>query len=144
LISLVQVRALPGWMAILIIGREFAVTGLRGIAAASGYTIKASDLGKTKMVAQVVSVSLVMMSVRNPTLTSYALIGMWVVVFFSVVSAVMYFLKFWRKVDIEVKSRTRRDLLRMERRQKRAEMLAMREHARQAMAKESVAKRAAN
>src|SRR6266702_6698661 len=49
LISLVQVRVLPGWMAILIIGREFAVSGLRSIAAAEGYTIKASDLGKTKM-----------------------------------------------------------------------------------------------
>src|SRR5438067_12600861 len=41
LISLVQVRALPGWMAILIIGREFAVSGLRSIAAAEGYTIRA-------------------------------------------------------------------------------------------------------
>ena len=53
LVSLVQVRALPGWMAILIISREFAVSGLRGIAAAEGYVIRASDLGKTKMVAQV-------------------------------------------------------------------------------------------
>src|SRR4029077_3345291 len=44
LISLVQIRALPGWMAILIVGREFAVSGLRSIAAAEGYTIKASDL----------------------------------------------------------------------------------------------------
>ena len=57
LISLVQVRVLPGWMAILIIGREFAVSGLRQIAAAEGYTIKASDLGKTKMLSQVVAVS---------------------------------------------------------------------------------------
>ena len=48
LISLVQVRALPGWMAILIIGREFAVSGLRSIAAAEGYTIKASDLGQNQ------------------------------------------------------------------------------------------------
>src|SRR3982751_4267860 len=53
LISLVQVRSLPGWMAVLIIGREFAVTGLRSIAATEGYTIKASDLGKTKMFSQV-------------------------------------------------------------------------------------------
>jgi len=142
LISLVQVRALPGWMAILIIGREFAVTGLRSIAAAAGYTIKASDLGKTKMVAQVVSVSLVMLSIRNPALTPYSLAGMWIVVFFSVVSAVMYFLKFWRKVDVEVKLRSRRDLLRMERRQKRAEMLAMKEHARQALEKQAAMKRA--
>ena len=44
-------------MAILIIGREFAVSGLRSIAAAEGYTIKASDLGKTKMFCQVVAIS---------------------------------------------------------------------------------------
>src|ERR1700674_1622722 len=45
LVSLVQVSVLPGWMAILIVGREFAVSGLRSIAAAEGYTIKANDLG---------------------------------------------------------------------------------------------------
>ncbi|MEP7367422.1 MAG: CDP-diacylglycerol--glycerol-3-phosphate 3-phosphatidyltransferase [Acidobacteriota bacterium] len=144
LISLVQVRALPGWMAILIIGREFAVTGLRSIAASAGYIIKASDLGKTKMVAQVVAITLVMLSVRTPSWTPYAMVGMWVVVFFSVVSAIMYFLKFWRMVDVEVKSRRRRDLLRMERRQKRLEMLAMRARAQEAMEKAPVAKRATN
>ena len=68
LISLVQVRALPGWMAILIIAREFAVSGLRSIAAAEGYIIRASDLGKTKMVAQVVAISCVMLSMRHAAL----------------------------------------------------------------------------
>src|SRR5689334_6812040 len=56
LISLVQIRILPAWIAILIVGREFAVSGLRSIAAAEGYTIKASDLGKTKMFCQVVAI----------------------------------------------------------------------------------------
>src|SRR5271157_1085166 len=65
LISLVQVRALPGWIAIVIIGREFAVSGLRAIAAAEGYTIKASDLGKTKMLSQVVAISCMLLSVRH-------------------------------------------------------------------------------
>lgn len=48
LISLVQIRAIPAWMVVLIIGREFAVSGLRSIAAAEGYTIAASDLGKPR------------------------------------------------------------------------------------------------
>ena len=129
LISLVQTRALAGWMAILIIGREFAVTGLRSIAASAGYTIKASDLGKTKMVSQVAAVSLVMLSQRDAWLAPYAHAGMWVVVFFSVASAVMYFLKFWRKVDAEIKLRRRKDLLRLERRQKRMEARAAAEAA---------------
>src|SRR5438067_12641387 len=49
LISLVAKARVPAWMVILIVGREFAVSGLRSIAAASGYTIRASDLGKSKM-----------------------------------------------------------------------------------------------
>src|SRR3954452_21788819 len=69
LISLVQVHAAPAWMAVLIIGREFAVSGLRGIAAAEGYTIKASELGKTKMIAQVVAISFLLLSIRHPALS---------------------------------------------------------------------------
>ena len=53
-------------MAILIIGREFAVSGLRSIAAAEGYTIRASDLGKTKMFSQVVAVSCMLLSGPAP------------------------------------------------------------------------------
>src|SRR6266545_1453873 len=62
LISLVQIRAVPAWMVILIIGREFAISGLRSIAASEGYIIKASDLGKTKMVSQVVAIALVLLA----------------------------------------------------------------------------------
>jgi CDP-diacylglycerol---glycerol-3-phosphate 3-phosphatidyltransferase len=39
LVSLVDIHRVPAWMVILIIGREFAVSGLRSIAAAGGYTI---------------------------------------------------------------------------------------------------------
>src|SRR5258705_6689495 len=81
LVSLVQTRNIPGWMAILIIGREFAVTGLRSIAAAESYTIQASDLGKTKMVTQVVAVSMVMISIHWPQFRPWADVGMWLVVF---------------------------------------------------------------
>ena len=70
LISLVQIRVLPGWMAILIIGREFAVSGLRAIAASEGYIIRASDLGKTKMLSQVVAIACMMMSIRYAQLAA--------------------------------------------------------------------------
>lgn len=120
LVSLVQVRVIPGWMAILVIGREFAVTGLRGIAAASGITIKASDLGKTKMLAQVIAISLLMLSMSNASLMPYAMFWMWGVVFFGVASAVQYFLKFWRKLDLDIKMRRRQELLELERQRRRA------------------------
>jgi CDP-diacylglycerol--glycerol-3-phosphate 3-phosphatidyltransferase len=125
LISLVQVRALPGWMAILIIGREFAVSGLRAIAAAEGYTIRASDLGKTKMVSQVVAISCMLLSLRHPALRRPGMILMWGVVFFALLSAFSYFGKFWRKVDEGVKNRRRRELLTLERKRQRA---AVRRH----------------
>lgn len=120
LISLVQVRVLPGWMAILIIAREFAVSGLRSIAAAEGYTIKASDLGKTKMLSQVIAISCMLLSIRYTALHLASMILMWIVVFFALLSAVSYFRKFWRKVDERVKNRRRRELLTLERRRQRA------------------------
>jgi CDP-diacylglycerol--glycerol-3-phosphate 3-phosphatidyltransferase len=121
LISLVQIRLLPGWMAILIIGREFAVSGLRSIAAAEGYTIGASDIGKSKMVSQVIGVSLVMLSLRWPKLAPWALGAMWAVVVFSVWSAVDYFRRFWGRVDSSIKLRRRRELLQLERRKRKLE-----------------------
>lgn len=120
LISLVQVNAVPGWMVILIVGREFAISGLRSIAAAEGYTIKASDLGKTKMVAQVTAISFLLVSIRHRALAALAYWMMWIVVLFAVISAIGYFRKFWRKVDVRIKLRRRRELLRIERRRKLA------------------------
>jgi CDP-diacylglycerol--glycerol-3-phosphate 3-phosphatidyltransferase len=119
LISLVEIRLLPGWMVILIISREFAVSGLRGIAAAEGYTIRASELGKSKMLLQVMGVSLVLLSIRWPELRLFALTAMWAVVVFGLASAVDYFRKFWRKVDMGIKLRRRNELIMMERQKRR-------------------------
>jgi CDP-diacylglycerol--glycerol-3-phosphate 3-phosphatidyltransferase len=119
LVSLVDIHRVPAWMVILIVGREFAVSGLRSIAAAAGYTIMASELGKTKMAAQVTAVSLVIAGIRWPALTDLASIAMWGVLLFAMVSAADYFRKFWRKVDDHVKLRRRRELLQMERQKKR-------------------------
>jgi CDP-diacylglycerol--glycerol-3-phosphate 3-phosphatidyltransferase len=114
LISLVQIRLLPGWLVILIISREFAVSGLRSIAAAEGYTIHASELGKTKMVAQVVGISLVLLGIHWHELATPALWAMWGVVAFGLASAVDYFRKFWRQIDESVKQRRRSELLAIE------------------------------
>src|SRR5215469_1020756 len=120
LISLVQVGVLPGWMAILVVGREFAVSGLRSIAAAEGYTIKANDLGKTKMLSQVIAISCLLLSLRHEALRTPGIILMWGVVFFSILSAANYFRKFWGKVDASIKQRRRRELLMLERKRQRA------------------------
>ncbi len=120
LISLVQTGNVPAWLTILLIGREFAISGLRSIAASAGYTIQANDLGKTKMVFQVLAIALVILSMRFPELVEIARWSMWVVVFFSIASALSYFAKFWGKVDEHVKANRRRQFLILERRRKRA------------------------
>jgi CDP-diacylglycerol--glycerol-3-phosphate 3-phosphatidyltransferase len=127
LVSLVDIHRVPAWMVILIIGREFAVSGLRSIAAAAGYTIEASELGKSKMVAQVAAITLVIAGIRWPALSQFGLMAMWAVVLFALVSAADYFRKFWGKVDSHVKSRRRRELLALQRQQRkrmRAEAVA--------------------
>ena len=121
LVALVEIHRVPAWMVILIIGREFAVSGLRSIAAAEGYTIQASELGKTKMITQVVAISMIMLSIHWQELTRFAMLAMWGVVAFSMLSAIDYFRKFWRRVDDQVKLRRRRELLRAERARKQKE-----------------------
>src|SRR5215470_7394605 len=72
-VTLVQFnpRLVPAWMAVVIIGREFLVSGLRSIAASEGFTIQASELGKFKMLGQIVSVVAVILDHRWPQLTVF-------------------------------------------------------------------------
>jgi CDP-diacylglycerol---glycerol-3-phosphate 3-phosphatidyltransferase len=61
LISLVENKLAPGWAVVIIIGREFAVSGLRTIASQEGFAIAASKMAKFKMLAQVVAITLLML-----------------------------------------------------------------------------------
>lgn len=124
LISLVQVQRVPGWMAILIIGREFAVSGLRAIAASEGYTIRASELGKTKMVTQVIAVALLLLASDFPALGAWATAALWGTMAFALVSAVQYVSRFWRKIDESIKTRRRGELLLLEKERQKAAMRA--------------------
>lgn len=141
LVSLVEMRLLPGWLVILIISREFAVSGLRSIAAAEGFTVKAGELGKSKMILQVVGVALVLLSVRWPALRPFALAAMWAVVIFGLASAVDYFRKFWRKVDMSIKLRRRNELIALERQKRHLARGTKTERAHQAAAKAASARR---
>jgi CDP-diacylglycerol--glycerol-3-phosphate 3-phosphatidyltransferase len=127
-ISLVQFnpRIVPAWVAVLIIGREFLVSGLRSIAASEGFTIQASDLGKLKMVVQIVSVAAAILDHRWPIVTAgsfvlsfdlIAHIAIWFMVVVSIVSAVDYFVAFWSKIDRQVVKRRRRSFVLSRRKQ---------------------------
>jgi CDP-diacylglycerol--glycerol-3-phosphate 3-phosphatidyltransferase len=117
LISLVEVGAVAGWVAILLIGREFAISGLRAIAAAEGYTIKSSDLAKSKMAFQVVAIAVVLVSLRAPEWKPVGSALLMAVLLVSMASAVLYFRQFWRKIDDRIKRRRRQEVLAMAREQ---------------------------
>jgi len=102
-ISLVELRLVPAWVVVIIVGREFAVLGLRNIASAEGFAIDVSELGKAKMVFQVAAVSLIVLASRYLLLRPLATLALWLVVIFAVVSAVQYFRGFWRKLDVRIK-----------------------------------------
>jgi len=86
---------------VLIIGREFAVSGLRAIAAQHGVTIAASPLGKTKTIMQVVAISLLIVSYELGEFRFTSEIALWLVILFALVSGVEYFIRFARAVLME-------------------------------------------
>lgn len=95
LISLVQIGTVSAWIAWIILGREFAVTGLRAIASADGVVISASKLGKIKTVFQVVAISALLL---HDWPFSYLNIPvgqpmLYLALFFTVVSGVDYIIK---------------------------------------------------
>ncbi len=95
-ISLVQMNLAPAWMVAVIIGREFAVTGLRSFAYAREVVIPASPLGKVKMIAQVVAILALILGQEEhfQPLALFGRIALWVVVGTALVSGVNYYRRF--------------------------------------------------
>lgn len=95
-ISLVQMELAPAWMVAIIIGREFAVTGLRSFAFARDAVIPASPLGKSKMIAQVIAILALILG-EQEQLQPLKLLGqgaLWVVVVMALVSGYDYYRRF--------------------------------------------------
>ncbi|HUR81460.1 MAG TPA: CDP-diacylglycerol--glycerol-3-phosphate 3-phosphatidyltransferase [Thermoanaerobaculia bacterium] len=106
-ISLVEMdpKHVPAWMVVIIIGREFAVSGLRSIAAQQGVTIAASPLGKGKMVSQVIAISLLILGYELGELRVTGTVALWAVMIFALASGIDYFAKFARAILVDHKSR---------------------------------------
>jgi len=106
------------WIAVLVIGREFLVTGLRSIASSEGFTIQASDVGKLKTVIQIVSVGFAILD-RGWHVLRFgwfvmpvdliAVVGIYYMAGISTISAVDYFVGFWHKIEHASKSSRKRD-----------------------------------
>ncbi len=87
LVSLVQLQRLPAWIVVVIVSREFFVTGLRMVAISEGEVIPASSLGKVKTVVQITAILLVIFDLPG------GLAAMWVAMLVTVASGTDYFLK---------------------------------------------------
>ena len=128
LISLVYLHMVPAWMVVIIIGREFAVSGMRSIAAHEGFSINVSTLGKGKMVTQVAAIVGIILGNKYGGWVQYtAKVLLWAVVILALVSMIQYFREFWSKLDNSIKYREKekirvkeqRDRLAAERRELR-------------------------
>jgi CDP-diacylglycerol--glycerol-3-phosphate 3-phosphatidyltransferase len=106
LISLVQVGKVDAWIVVIMIGREFAVTGLRSVSAAQGVVIAASDLAKYKTFSQYLAVTLLILERSVPAGIeiefTYLSRGMlWAALILTIFSGIDYFVRFYRGTDLE-------------------------------------------
>jgi CDP-diacylglycerol---glycerol-3-phosphate 3-phosphatidyltransferase len=103
LVTLVEIRSevVHAWIAIVIIGREFAVTGLRAIASSEGIIIPAETVGKYKVGAQIIAVLSLLLDyyLMDVRLRDLGAIALWVAMVLSVYSAVQYFVKYWKQLE---------------------------------------------
>lgn len=106
------------WIAVLVIGREFLVTGLRSIASTEGFTIQASDVGKLKTVIQIVSIVAAVLDHGWRVwhfgwfivpVDLIAVVGIYYMAAISTISAIDYFVAFWRRIEHASTSSRQRD-----------------------------------
>lgn len=97
LIVLVELDKLAAWVAIIIIGREFMVTGLRAVAASEGIIISASKLGKWKTITQIVAIVAMFLNTFAFHIFGFDFgkVAMAVAVFFTIWSGVDYMSRGW-------------------------------------------------
>jgi len=102
------------WISVVIIGREFLISGLRSIAASEGFTIQASELGKLKTILQIVSVVFAILAHHWFEWTFgwliipikwIAIAAIYFTVVVSIISAIDYFVAFWKQIDHASKDR---------------------------------------
>jgi CDP-diacylglycerol---glycerol-3-phosphate 3-phosphatidyltransferase len=101
LVSLLTIDKIAAWIVVVIIGRELAVTGLRAVSAGHGVIVPASRLAKWKTVTQYVAVTMLILEkgILAPGFHAMATGVLWVAVALTIVSAVDYFYRFFRKAD---------------------------------------------
>jgi len=96
LISLVEFGVISTWVVMIIIAREYLVTGLRTVAAGEGNVIAASNWGKLKTVIQIIAIIFGLIYVKydnNTILETITNVSMFIAVAITVISGADYFIK---------------------------------------------------
>ncbi|MBD8048090.1 MAG: CDP-diacylglycerol--glycerol-3-phosphate 3-phosphatidyltransferase [Clostridium argentinense] len=103
LVSLVELQVIPAWVAMIIIAREFAVSGLRTLAASEGVIIAASNWGKTKTVIQIIAIiaGLITLSYDSYIIEIITSISMGLAVVITIISGIDYFYKNRKIIKME-------------------------------------------
>ena len=91
LICMIELRELPAWMVIIIISREFIISGFRLVASDNGVVIAASYWGKFKTTFQMIGVVLLIFNI--PALSTLTTIIVWIALALTVISVVDYIVK---------------------------------------------------
>jgi CDP-diacylglycerol--glycerol-3-phosphate 3-phosphatidyltransferase len=127
LISLVELNLAPAWMVFIILAREMAITGLRGLASEEGITIAAESMGKWKLGAQIASISCLILGPKldawlyawtnleifqlfirlNKPFSFFLGMGvllLWAAMILALWSAVSYIRKFWNQLGSSILS----------------------------------------
>jgi len=100
LIVLVDIELVPAWIAIVIIAREFVVTGLRVVALTKDIVIPAEMGGKIKVTAQIASIIVLLVDKTFvfADLYSVGVVLLWIAMILGVISGVQYFNLFWKRL----------------------------------------------
>lgn len=97
LICMVELGDVAGWMVVVILGREFIITGMRQVAAAQGIVIAAGTTGKIKTVTQMIAIPLLILDNWPFAMLSFELpmdiIFLWIALIMTVISGVEYIVK---------------------------------------------------
>lgn len=102
LVFLVYLHRVSAWIVIVIIAREFAITGVRAMASAEGLVMPADQLGKYKMGTQITAILMLLLNNRFWFLDWHMLgtIAIWAAMVLSLVSGMQYIIRFMSHMDI--------------------------------------------
>jgi len=96
-ISLVEIQRIPGWIVVIIVGREILVTGMRSIAAAQQIIIPASRLGKYKVGFETAAIIILILNLPY----NLGIISAWLAMIMAVISGADHLVRFTKRINLE-------------------------------------------